>query len=155
MYWAACVLVLVFAYTLTIVITSVGYHRGLTHGAVRLRPVVRRMVIAGGHWLTGIDPKAWVVMHRLHHAHSDRPEDPHSPVNVGLFGVPWQQIKSYARVIVGLRHNDPHYADVAPDVETSWPVASGLWFLPILTHAVISLAIGLAGGGWPLAPRLR
>lgn len=136
-------------YALTIVITSVGYHRGLTHGAVRLRPWFRELIVTGGHWLTGIDPQTWVVMHRLHHRHSDGPGDPHSPVNVGFWGIPWEQIKSYARILSGLRRKDPALLAVAPDMATSWPVAAGLWFLPIALHGALAIALGL-GFDWTI-----
>lgn len=151
MYWIACSLVLFACYSSTILMTSVGYHRGLTHGAVRLHPLTRRALLVAGHWLTGIDPKAWVVMHRLHHRHSDQPEDPHSPMNVGIVGIPWEQIKSYARVLAGLRRNDPYYTDVAPEVPMSWPVVTGFWFVPHVLHLAISIAIGVGMDAWLLA----
>src|SRR5262245_21858241 len=128
MYHAACLLVLLSTYGGVIVLTSVGYHRGLTHGGVRLRPWFRRLLLVGGNWLTGIDPKVWVVMHRLHHAHSDLPEDPHSPVHVGVLRLPVEQIRSYARVLTGLRRQEARYTSVAPEVPLSWPVAAGLWY---------------------------
>jgi stearoyl-CoA desaturase (delta-9 desaturase) len=150
MYWVACLGVLFLTFGLTIVVTSIGYHRGLAHGAVCLHPRVRRLVVVGGHWVTGIDPKAWVVMHRLHHEHSDRPSDPHSPVNVGMAGVPLQQFKSYARVLLGLYRGDPGYSAVAPDVPLSWPIRSGWWALPHTLHLGIAAILGAAAGGWLL-----
>ena len=151
MYWVACILVLIAGYGVTILLTSIGYHRGLTHGAVRLHPFARRAVLVAGHWLTGIDPKAWVVMHRLHHQHSDRPEDPHSPTNVGILGVPREQIRSYARVLSGLRREDPNYVDVAPEVPMSWPVATGLWFMPHVLHTAVAVGVGVGLDAWLLA----
>jgi stearoyl-CoA desaturase (delta-9 desaturase) len=142
----AAALVLVATYTLTIMLTSVGYHRGLTHGGVRLRPVFRRLLLSWGNWLTGIDPQVWVVMHRLHHTHADQPEDPHSPVHVGVLGIPRQQIRSYVQVFRGLRQQDPLYTCVAPDVPLSWPTRSGLWLLPYLLHVAIAVGLGLATG---------
>src|SRR5581483_4658789 len=64
---------LVFAasYVLNIVYMTVFYHRGFTHGAFTMGPRLRRLVAATGSWVTGLDPKAWACMHRLHHLHSD------------------------------------------------------------------------------------
>src|ERR1043166_5218185 len=102
MYLALCAVVFLAAYFLNVAMITVGYHRGLAHGALRLHPVLRRAVIAGGNWVTGLDPKAWVVMHRLHHAYSDTPSDPHSPLNVGILGIAAEQLRNYKKVIVGL-----------------------------------------------------
>lgn len=150
MYWLACLAVFVLTFGVTIVLTSIGYHRGLTHGAVRLRPNVRHALVVWGNWITGIDPQAWVIMHRLHHEHSDTAADPHSPVNVGILGVPWEQIKGYARVLRGIRLREPAFLDVAPEVPTNWLIASGFWFLPQLLHAGLAVALGWAAGGWML-----
>ena len=151
MYLALCGAVFLAAYLLNILTITVGYHRGLAHKAVRLHPALRRAVLVGGNWLTGLDPKAWVVMHRLHHEHSDTPLDPHSPVNVGILGIGMAQLRSYKRVIVGLLRNEPAYTRYAKDLD--FPLntlnSSGRWYLPYVLHAVIGLALGL-GIGWLL-----
>lgn len=151
MYIAACVVVFVAAYLLNIVTITVGYHRGLAHHAVRLRPLPRRLLVAAGNWVTGLDPKAWVVMHRLHHAHSDTALDPHSPLNVGLVGVVREQLKSYERVIVGLAKKDPAYTRYATDLDfsLSWLNKKGVWWLPYVLHAVVGVVLG-ASVGWLL-----
>jgi len=46
---------------------TVFYHRGLAHEAVILSPLMQRFVAWTGSWVTGIDAKAWVCLHRLHH----------------------------------------------------------------------------------------
>ena len=151
MYLALCGAVFLAAYLLNILTITVGYHRGLAHKAVRLHPALRRAVLVGGNWLTGLDPKAWVVMHRLHHEHSDTPLDPHSPVNVGILGIGMEQLRSYKRVIIGLLRNEPAYTRYAKDLD--FPLntlnSSGRWYLPYVLHAVIGLGLGL-GIGWLL-----
>src|SRR5436305_3580865 len=117
MYLVRCAAVFTVAYLLNILTISVGYHRGFAHQAVTLHPLLRRLVIAGGNWVTGLDPKAWVVMHRLHHEHSDTPLDPHSPTNVGILGVALEQLRSYERVLVGLLKRDPAYLKYASDLD--------------------------------------
>lgn len=148
MYIALCVAVFVAAYLLNIVTITVGYHRGLAHRAVRLSPRARRGLIVAGNWITGLDPKAWVVMHRRHHEYSDTPLDPHSPVNVGILGIGSEQLRSYKRVIRGLAKHDPEYTRFAEDLD--FPLnrlnTSKLWFVPYLTHAAIALTLGLSVG---------
>jgi fatty-acid desaturase len=152
MYIALCVAVFLAAYLLNIVTITVGYHRGLAHRAVRLSPRTRRALIAGGNWITGLDPKAWVVMHRLHHEHSDTPRDPHSPTNVGILGIGAEQLRNYKRVIVGLARKEPEFTQMAADLD--FPLnrlnTSGLWFVPYFTHVAIALVLGVSVG-WLLA----
>jgi fatty-acid desaturase len=150
---ALSLLVFFACYGFTIVTTSVGYHRGLAHGAVRIREPFRRLLAASGIWLTGIDPKGWVVMHRLHHAHSDTPDDPHSPRTLGplgffkMFGA---QLVGYNRVLEGLRAGDERYTSIGRDLELSWPIRTSQPWIPILLHVAIAALIVLAGGGWLL-----
>ncbi|MBL4634227.1 MAG: fatty acid desaturase [Kofleriaceae bacterium] len=142
----------VLAYIAKVLMITIGYHRGLAHGAVTLSPGLRRLVIEGGSWLTGLDPKAWSVMHRMHHAYSDSEKDPHSPKNVGLLGIPMEQLKSYKRVIIGLMRKDKKYTRFTAglDFELSWLNRRGLWYLPYVLHIVIAVSLGLIVGGWLL-----
>jgi stearoyl-CoA desaturase (delta-9 desaturase) len=152
MYLAVCAIVFAAAYLLNILTITVGYHRSLAHKSVILHPMLRAALIRGGNWLTGLDPKAWVVMHRLHHEHSDTPRDPHSPVNVGIVGIGYEQLRSYKRVLVGLLKKDPAYTRYAKDLD--FPVnpliRARRWYLPYLVHGVVALALGV-GVGWLLA----
>jgi stearoyl-CoA desaturase (delta-9 desaturase) len=151
MYLLLCLLVFAATYTLNILMISVGYHRGLAHGAVALGPVLHRLVVSGGNWVTGLDPKAWVVMHRMHHVHSDTPEDPHSPVNVGIIGVGMAQLRSYERVLEGLATGNPKYTQHAEDLDfdLNWMNRHRVWWLPYAVHALIAIAL-VAPGGWLL-----
>ena len=148
MYFWVCLAVFLGAYALNIVTVSVGYHRGLAHKALRLHPLARRLLIATGNWLTGLDPKAWVVMHRMHHEHSDTPKDPHSPVNVGILGIGREQLKSYKRVIVGLMRRDPEYTRYAKDLD--FPLSklntSRRWYVPYLMHLAIGILLAVSVG---------
>jgi stearoyl-CoA desaturase (Delta-9 desaturase) len=67
--------------------TSVYLHRALAHRALTVHPiadVLFRIVL----WLTtGLNRRAWVAVHRKHHAFTDREGDPHSPRLLGLWRV--------------------------------------------------------------------
>lgn len=57
------------------------YHRMLTHRGFRLHPVPRFFGhLAGALALEG-QPFFWAMAHRVHHARSDQPGDPHSPLD--------------------------------------------------------------------------
>ncbi len=147
MYVTACFLVFVLGYSLTIVLTSIGYHRALAHGSVRLEPWVRKALIELGPWFTGFDAKTWVVMHRMHHQHSDTPQDPHSPLNVGLLGMFQAQYRGFVQTQQGLLLGDPHYASIGKDLQLSW-VARRAWFAPYVAQISLGVVVGLVWGWW-------
>jgi stearoyl-CoA desaturase (delta-9 desaturase) len=72
---------------ITNVCITLYLHRGATHGGVRYHPIAEHFM---RFWLwltTGVVTREWVAVHRKHHAHSDRPGDPHSPQEEGLFAI--------------------------------------------------------------------
>lgn len=151
-YWILCAVVFFAAYLINILYVTVFYHRALTHSAVKLSPGVQKFVVWSGNWVTGLDPKGWTCMHRLHHQYSDTPKDPHSPVQAGIFAVLLIQLRSYQRTLLGLIAGKPYYADVVKDLEfpVNWLNRKGLWLLPYLLHAGVALVIGFAFHAWLL-----
>ncbi len=149
-YWIACLLVFVAAYLLNIFYISVLYHRGLTHSAVKLRPWLVRFTARTGNWVTGLDPKGWTCMHRMHHQYSDTPQDPHSPVFQGLFPLFLGQLHSYNRILVGLLKKEEPFVSVVADLPfgVSWLNRKKLWIAPYLLQVLIGLLIGYAFGGF-------
>src|ERR1700722_21025735 len=57
-----------------------GYHRLLTHKALKVPNWVRYFFVSGGYLGLMGAPIPWVSVHRLHHQKSDTNEDPHSPI---------------------------------------------------------------------------
>lgn len=152
LYLALCLLVFASMYLLNIYYITVLYHRGLTHGAVKLGPFAQWMVVHTGNWVTGLDPKGWSTMHRLHHQHSDTPLDPHSPRNHGVFPLMLAQLKSYNRVLARLIHREPEVTRLTSDLafDVNWLNRRGLWALPYLLHAGVAVALGLGFDAWLL-----
>lgn len=130
-------------YLLNIFYITVFYHRGLAHGSVTLSPLVAKWIALTGNWFTGIDPKAWACMHRLHHQHSDTKADPHSPIHQGVFGLLMGQLRSYKRVLKRLIAGDPKFTRVVEDIpfEVHYLNRSRLWFLPYALHASLAVVI--------------
>ena len=81
-----------------ILATTVYLHRGLAHRALTVHPalaVACRTLL----WLTtGMRPREWAAVHRRHHASTDSPEDPHSPLQVGFWRVQLANAALYRRV---------------------------------------------------------
>jgi stearoyl-CoA desaturase (delta-9 desaturase) len=71
-------------YGLTAVGVTVGFHRLFTHRAFETNVVVKFLLAVLGSMAVQAPLLKWVATHRLHHQHSDTPEDPHSPHHQGL-----------------------------------------------------------------------
>jgi stearoyl-CoA desaturase (delta-9 desaturase) len=58
---------------------SVGFHRHFSHRAFSAHHFIRFMMGVCGCMAAQGSPIYWVALHRMHHTHSDRLADPHSP----------------------------------------------------------------------------
>lgn len=148
MYALFCVATLLATYSLNLGYITVFYHRGFAHRGLRPSPRTRRFVLATANWITGLDPKAWACMHRMHHAFADGPQDPHSPAHVGLRGVLLAQLRGYERTLYGLLAGHPDYLRQVADLDfpVHWLNRRGLWWLPYALHAGLAGILGLVGG---------
>jgi fatty-acid desaturase len=82
----------------------VTFHRLLTHSSYRTHPMITRIFSLFGCFAMTGSPLAWANIHINHHLYSDRPQDPHSPVNDGwkIFTLNYQVADktSYLRPLV-------------------------------------------------------
>ncbi len=136
------------AYLINVFYITVLYHRGLTHNAILMGPKLKKWISLTGIWVTGIDPKAWSCMHRQHHMYSDTEQDPHSPIQLGVLGVAYGQLKSYEKVLVRLIKRDHELTKLVQDIDFDVSVLNRkkLWLLPYLLHTVIAFALALIFG---------
>ena len=65
---------------------TLGYHRLLTHRGLCCPKWLEYGLVLLALMSMQDTPARWVAVHRLHHAHSDRPEDPHSPLVSFMWG---------------------------------------------------------------------
>jgi stearoyl-CoA desaturase (Delta-9 desaturase) len=61
--------------------TSIGFHRMLSHGSFECGRAVKGTLLVLGSMAAQGRCIEWAAHHRKHHAYSDRPGDPHSPVD--------------------------------------------------------------------------
>lgn len=148
--WIIAFLIFGIGYFINIFYVTVFYHRGLAHQSVQLRPFIVKWVGWTGNWITGIDPKAWACMHRLHHEHSDTERDPHSPVHQGVFGVAMGQLKSYQKVLRRLIKKDKVFSKLVADIpfNVHFLNRSRLWILPYIIHVVVGVLLGIFFHSW-------
>jgi stearoyl-CoA desaturase (delta-9 desaturase) len=119
---------------------TVALHRYFSHRSFKTSRWFQFVLACVGCTALQKGPLWWAIHHRLHHKHSDTPEDPHSPVVDGfLYGhLGWL----FAR---DLMHPDQKLVhDLAKYPELVW--LDRLWMLPGLLLAAACFALGGWGG---------
>ncbi|HEX8161686.1 MAG TPA: fatty acid desaturase [Pyrinomonadaceae bacterium] len=120
---------------------GMGFHRLLTHRGYKVPKVVEyflavcgSLALEGGH----ID---WVVTHRIHHAHTDAPGDPHTPRDGGWWAHVGWVLRGTAQ-----KHSPQVMARYAPDLlkDRFHVLLNKLYWVPLV---VVGAAL-LAFGGW-------
>jgi stearoyl-CoA desaturase (delta-9 desaturase) len=119
---------------------TVGFHRLLAHRAFRTPRWVRFLLAAAGCTALQKGPLWWVIHHRLHHRHSDKPGDPHSPVVDSL----WYAHSGWLFANDLTRPDRRTVKDLTAAPELVW--LDRLWVLPgLLLAGACYLAGGWAG----------
>jgi stearoyl-CoA desaturase (Delta-9 desaturase) len=85
--WWGYVLVVLASTHITIAAVTIFLHRAQAHRALDLHPAISHFFRMWLWLTTGQVTKEWVSIHRKHHAKCETPEDPHSPVHYGHWGV--------------------------------------------------------------------
>jgi len=130
---------------ITIVSVTVFLHRHQAHRAIELHPVVSHF-FRFWLWLScGMGTKAWVAIHRKHHAKCETVDDPHSPQILGIKKVLWQGAELYRKEAINpdtLRD----YGQGTPDDWIEKNVYTKLHNLGIILMFIINLVLfGLPG----------
>jgi stearoyl-CoA desaturase (delta-9 desaturase) len=95
--------------------TTVYLHRGLTHRALTVHPAAA-LPLRFFLWIsTGMRPREWVAVHRKHHAASDTPGDPHSPLVLGFWRVQLANAALYRRTARDGETVAKYAKDLPPD----------------------------------------
>jgi stearoyl-CoA desaturase (Delta-9 desaturase) len=118
---------------LAIYLTTIYLHRALSHRAVTVHPAVAFPMRALLWLTTGLKPRQWVAVHRKHHAYTDEPGDPHSPVLVGYPSVQLNNAGLYRRALRSEDLVGKYARDLAPD----------RWDRVLFDHGWLGLAIGV------------
>jgi stearoyl-CoA desaturase (delta-9 desaturase) len=132
---------------------NLGYHRLLTHRSLKVPTWLERTLGTIALCCLEDTPARWVATHRLHHVHSDEPEDPHTPRD----GVSWSHVGWLFRRAPDRRtlsFLDKYARDILADRYFRFlerHPTSTLWIY--LAHAAVfalaGLVVGrLAGGDW-------
>ncbi len=116
------------------VVTTLYLHRTLAHRAMTMHPAVE-FVCRTVNWLTiGIDRQEWVAIHRKHHVFSDEPDDPHSPIQRGVWNVLAFNVKYYRAEGRRPGTRDGYAKDLTPD----------RWDRALFGRGLLGVSIGIA-----------
>jgi stearoyl-CoA desaturase (delta-9 desaturase) len=141
---------------LSVFLQSFFLHRYGAHRQFAMSKRVERIF----HFLTWaiqgpsfLNPRAYAIMHRMHHAYSDTPLDPHSPVQQGFFGMMWRMKTQFE----GIRHGripvEPRFEGGYPEwklldetltswtVSVAWGALYAAYYATFATHAWMFLLL--------------
>jgi stearoyl-CoA desaturase (delta-9 desaturase) len=132
-----------FGYVLNMFYISILYHRALTHKSISLGPKMTAWLGLSGSWFTGLDPKTWACMHRLHHMHADAEKDPHSPAHLGVIGVWAGQYKAYLTIQENLIKGDQELNKLVADIPFDVSILNkkNLSWLPYIFHGLVAFLL--------------
>ncbi|HEV7376543.1 MAG TPA: fatty acid desaturase [Pyrinomonadaceae bacterium] len=120
---------------------GMGFHRLLTHRAYKVPKLLEYFITLCATLALESGAINWVVTHRIHHAHTDAPGDPHTPRDGGWWAHMGWILRGTAQ-----RYEPEVLARYAPDlVKDRFHVWLNRWYwLPLV---VLGAAL-LAFGGW-------
>ena len=98
-----------------------------------------------------LSPKAYGIMHRLHHAYADTEKDPHSPkYSKNLFEMMWKTLVIYSAILMDSAEMEDKFKKNVPYWPTLEKVA-GSWLIRItwgLFYILFYIKFVPPGAGW-------
>jgi stearoyl-CoA desaturase (delta-9 desaturase) len=127
---------------------SAGYHRMLTHQGFKGPKWFERTLATLGVCSFQESPARWVLVHRVHHQHSDHQEDPHTPMVSGFWAhMGWLFVEN--RALCTSTAYDRYARDILKDPYYMWLDKNLNWLRVYLAHVVAIFAVGfLVGRLW-------
>ena len=100
--------------------TSTYLHRGLAHRAISVTAPVALAARVMLWMSTGMRAREWTAVHRRHHAATDTPDDPHSPLVHGFWRVQIANAALYRKVARDGSTVDKYARDLPPSRLDKW-----------------------------------
>jgi stearoyl-CoA desaturase (delta-9 desaturase) len=93
-------------------------HRYAAHGAFTMRRIWERIFFVLTYITQGssyMSPRAYAIMHRMHHAYTDTNKDPHSPAyDNNLFAMMWRTRNTYRDIFESRQPVEPRFTKNLP-----------------------------------------
>jgi stearoyl-CoA desaturase (delta-9 desaturase) len=141
--WQALAVAVVLHWSTCSIGICLGYHRFLSHRSLKLVAPVRFFVTLCGVLSGEGTPLLWAATHRLHHAKSDEPGDPHSPLDG-----PWWSHLLWLFVRHSAEHRKLMYKHFVPDLAQDRILLMFDKTYPLWLFGFAGLIYAI--GGWPL-----
>lgn len=141
--WQALIATLVLWWVAGSLGVGMGFHRLLTHRGFKTPKAVEYFLTLCGTLAFEGGPINWVVTHRIHHAHTDAPGDPHTPRDGG-----WWAHMGWIFVGTAQVHEASILQRYAPDMmkDSFHRWLNRFYFVPVVICGLMLLAFG----GWPM-----
>lgn len=122
-----------------------GYHRLLTHRGFKCPKWFEYTLATAGVCSFQDSPARWVLVHRIHHQHSDHQPDPHTPkVSAFWSHMGWLFVDN--RQLSTVASYDKYVRDILRDPYYRW-LQNGLnWVWVYAAHAIVITTIGYGVG---------
>jgi stearoyl-CoA desaturase (delta-9 desaturase) len=120
---------------------GMGFHRLITHRGYKVPKVVEYFLVTCGSLALEGGPIQWAATHRMHHAHTDRFGDPHTPRDGGW----WAHIGWVLRG-TAQDHDQETLRQYTPDLlkDRYYVWLDKYYYVPL-----VAVGLGLLGlGGW-------
>jgi stearoyl-CoA desaturase (delta-9 desaturase) len=128
------------------------HHRYGAHGAFTMSKswekffFILSFITQGSSYLS---PRAYAIMHRMHHAYTDTENDPHSPAySKNLFDMMMQTYRAYVGILNNTTKIDPKFTKNVPD----WPafdrIAGSMFPRIIMVALYLAFFIRFATSPW-------
>lgn len=127
-------------------------HRYAAHGAFSMNKFWERFFYFVAYITQGssyVSPRAYGIMHRMHHAYTDTDKDPHSPkYHSNLFKMMWRARQVNNHIYRGKQEIEPRFLKNLPD----WPlldkIAHSSWSRAGWVIIYVLFYVFFAPSGW-------
>lgn len=127
-------------------------HRYAAHGAFTMNKFWERFFFVFSYITQGssyMSPRAYAIMHRMHHAYTDTEKDPHSPnFSSNIFSMMWRTKNIYAGIVNGSFPVESRFTKNLPEWSTFDKWGNSLLSKIIWTIAYIGFFIFFASSAW-------
>lgn len=127
-------------------------HRYASHGAFEMNKGWERFFYIFAYITQGssyMSPKAYAIMHRLHHAYTDTEKDPHSPeFSKNVFSMMWRTSRIYRQIFHGKMTVEERFMKNLPDWAKFDKFASSFWSRLLWVAVYTALFIFFASSWW-------